>query len=38
MKIETIITAFVVLTVVWGGLFCFIRKALFYEKKKSLNG
>lgn len=38
MKIETIITAFVVLTVVWGGLVYFIRKALFYENKKSLNG
>lgn len=38
MKIETIFTAFVVLSIVWGGLVYFIRKALFYEKKKSLNG
>ncbi|MGQ9797866.1 MAG: MetS family NSS transporter small subunit [Ignavibacterium sp.] len=38
MKIETIITAVIVLSVVWGGLIYFIRKALFYEKKKSVNG
>lgn len=38
MKIETIITAVIVLGVVWGGLIYFIRKALFYEKKKSVNG
>ncbi|MCX8105031.1 MAG: MetS family NSS transporter small subunit [Ignavibacterium album] len=38
MKIETIITAVIVLSVVWGGLIYFIRKALFYEKHKLLNG
>jgi hypothetical protein len=38
MKLETIITAIIVLSVVWGGLIYFIRKALFYEKKKSVNG
>jgi len=38
MKPETIITAIIVLSVVWGGLIYFIRKALFYEKKKSVNG
>ncbi|AFH48368.1 Hypothetical protein IALB_0656 [Ignavibacterium album JCM 16511] len=32
------ITAVIVLSVVWGGLIYFIRKALFYEKRKSLNG
>lgn len=38
MKIETIITAFVVLSIVWGGLAYFIRRALFFEKQKLLNG
>lgn len=38
MKIETIITALIVLSIVWGGLIYFIRKALFYEKQKLLNG
>lgn len=38
MKIEMIITAVIVLSVVWGGLIYFIRKALFYEKRKTLNG
>ncbi|WP_275039100.1 hypothetical protein [Ignavibacterium album] len=38
MKIEMMITAVIVLSVVWGGLIYFIRKALFYEKRKSLNG
>lgn len=38
MKIETILTAMIVLSIVWGGLIYFIRKALFYEKKKSING
>ncbi|MFN3872871.1 MAG: hypothetical protein ACK4R9_07705 [Ignavibacterium sp.] len=38
MKIETIITAVIVLSVVWGGLIYFICKALFYEKQKLLNG
>jgi hypothetical protein len=38
MKIETILTAVIVLSTVWGGLIYFIRKALFYEKKKSVNG
>lgn len=38
MKIETILTTVIVLGVVWGGLIYFIRKALFYEKKKSVNG
>jgi hypothetical protein len=38
MKIETILTAVIVLSIVWGGLIYFIRKALFYEKKKSVNG
>lgn len=38
MKIETILTAMIVLSIVWGGLIYFIRKAFFYEKKKSVNG
>lgn len=38
MQPETIITAICVLGIVWGGLIFFIRKAFFYEKKKSLNG
>ncbi|MFN3693830.1 MAG: hypothetical protein ACK4UV_02385 [Ignavibacterium sp.] len=38
MKIETIITAIIVLSIVCGGLIYFIRKALFYEKQKLLNG
>lgn len=38
MKIETILTAVIILSIVWGGLIYFIRKALFYEKKKSVNG
>lgn len=38
MKPETIITAIIVLIVVWGGLIYFIRRALFYESKKRLNG
>lgn len=38
MRIETIITAVIVLSIVWGGLVYFVRRALFYERQKSLNG
>lgn len=32
---ETIITAILVLGIVWGGLIFFLRKAFIYEKKKN---
>lgn len=38
MKLETIITAVLVLGIVWGGLIYFLRNAINYEKKKTLNG
>ena len=33
-----IITAVTVITIVWGGLIFFLRKALKYEKLKMKNG
>lgn len=38
MSIITIITAFVVIGIVWGGLLFFLRKAFRYEKMKLKNG
>jgi len=38
MKIYTIITAVVVLGIVWGGLIFFLSRAFKYEKMKKVNG
>ena len=38
MNAFTIITAIVVLGIVWGGLSFFLSKALKYEKMKMKNG
>lgn len=38
MNIFTILTAVLVLGVVWGGLAFFILRAVKYEKMKSANG
>ena len=38
MQIETIITALIVLGIVWGGLVFFVCRALKYESLKSKNG
>jgi hypothetical protein len=38
MNIFTIITALIVINVVWGGLLFFRRKAFKYEKIKQKNG
>lgn len=38
MNIFTIITAVIVLGVVWGGLVFFISRAVKYEKLKTQNG
>lgn len=38
MSIGTIITAIIVLGIVWGGLAFFISKAIKYERLKSING
>jgi hypothetical protein len=34
----TVITAFIVLSIVWGGLAFFLTKAFKYEKLKEKNG
>jgi len=34
MKIETIITAFIVVGIVWGGLSFFLSRAIKYERNK----
>ncbi len=38
MKIITIFTALIVLSIVWGGLIFFLSRAVKYEKMKSRNG
>ena len=38
MNLFSIITAIVVLGIVWGGLIIFLVKASVYEKKKKVNG
>lgn len=38
MNIFTIITAVLVLSIVWGGLVFFITRAVKYEKKKMIHG
>jgi hypothetical protein len=38
MNLFTIITAVIVITIVWGGLIFFLRKAIKYEKLKQGNG
>jgi hypothetical protein len=38
MNIFTIITAVIVIGIVWGGLTFFLSKALKYEKLKKKNG
>jgi hypothetical protein len=38
MNIFTILTAVVVLGIVWGGLTFFLTRAMKYEKMKSENG
>jgi hypothetical protein len=38
MNIYTIITAILVLGIVWGGLIFFLSKAFRYEKMKRKNG
>jgi uncharacterized protein YneF (UPF0154 family) len=38
MNIFTIITAAIVVGIVWGGLLFFLRKAMKYEKLKQKNG
>jgi hypothetical protein len=38
MSITSIITALIVIGVVWGGLIFFLRKAFKYEKLKMKNG
>jgi len=38
MSITSIITALIVIGVVWGGLLFFLRKAFKYEKLKQTNG
>jgi hypothetical protein len=38
MNMVTIITALIVIGIVWGGLLFFLRKAFKYEKLKMKNG
>ncbi len=38
MNIFTILTAVIVLGIVWGGLIFFLTRAMKYEKMKSENG
>jgi hypothetical protein len=38
MSLSTIITAVIVLGIVWGGFVIFLFKASSYEKKKKVNG
>jgi hypothetical protein len=38
MNIYTILTALIVIGIVWGGLLFFLRKAFKYEKLKKENG
>ena len=38
MNVVTIITALIVIGIVWGGLLFFLRKAFKYEKIKQKNG
>ena len=38
MNMVTIITALIVIGIVWGGLLFFLRKAFKYEKIKQGNG
>lgn len=38
MSISTVVTAIIVIGIVWGGLTLFLIKASSYEKKKRLNG
>ena len=38
MNMVTIITALIVIGIVWGGLLFFLRKAFKYEKIKQKNG
>jgi hypothetical protein len=38
MNVSTIITAVIILGIVWGGLIIFLFKASSFEKKKKVNG
>jgi len=38
MDLSTIITALIVIGIVWGGMVFFLSKALKYEKMKMKNG
>ena len=38
MEVSTIITMFLVLGIVWGGLILLLLRAINYEKLKSKNG
>ena len=38
MEVSTIITAIVVLSIVWGGLAILLLRAINYEKLKSIDG